>query len=280
MILGVKQRPLISTAFEILMERRNHSLTVESAPILFSYLNKLDGLNRTFIDRISNIPFIPLSSPTTYVKPSQVFIRTKSPLNGSSVDDCDTRGLIDYVDFGSEANSFLLSIGVLSYPSAEMLANLLIDRQGTYFSPTKENNNDLISAKIRIYINCLKQLAAVSNVARQFNVEPLRSRLMNKSWCLGYQTVERSDGTKDRIFKIARPSDIYLDDDHQCAIDLRPLCAPDEPELTKLYERFGSKWLSESVQRTLIHRGKHSTESLSRRVTSVMEGFFRQIYGH
>jgi hypothetical protein len=29
-----------------------------------------------------------------------------------------TRGLIDYIDYGLDANSFLITIGVLSYPSA------------------------------------------------------------------------------------------------------------------------------------------------------------------
>jgi hypothetical protein len=168
------------------------------------------------------------------------------------MDSSDTRGLIDYIDYGLEANSFLLGIGVLSYPSAENLAHLLIERQGNYFDQVKD---DLIQIKLRVYINCLKQLAAVSNVVRQLNVEPLRTDLINKPWCLGYQTIEKADGSKDRIFKIAKPSEIYLDDDHQCAIDLRPLCAPDEPELTRLYERFGSKWISESVKRTLVHRG-------------------------
>ena len=42
------------------MEKRNQLLTVETAQKYFSYFNKLDGLNRTFIQRISNIPFIPL----------------------------------------------------------------------------------------------------------------------------------------------------------------------------------------------------------------------------
>lgn len=112
-----------------------------------------------------------------------------------------------------------------------------------------------MSAKVRVYTNCLKQLSAASNVTQQRYVEPLRSRLLNKPWCLAYQTLERSDGTKHQIFKIAKPSDIYLDDDHQSAIDLRPLCAPDEPELIKLYEKFGAKWISECVKRTLVHRG-------------------------
>ena len=166
-----------------------------------------------------------------------------------------TSGLIDYVDYGPEANSFLFRIGVLSYPSADNLADLLIERQASYFAQTKENTDEMIAVKLRVYTNCLKQLAAVSNIAQQFNFEPLRSRLINKPWCLAYQINERSDGTKERTFKVARPSDIYLDDDHQSAIDLQPLCAPDEPELTKLYELFGSKWLSEAVKRTLVHRG-------------------------
>jgi hypothetical protein len=58
------------------------------------------------------------------------------------------------------------------------------------------------------------------------------------------------------MFKIVSPNEIYLDDDHQCAIDLRPLLPPDEPELTKLYEKFGAMWLSECVKRTLVHKGK------------------------
>ena len=48
-------------AFSTLMERRNDLLTVESASKYFSYLNQLDGLNKTFIQNLSNIQFIPLA---------------------------------------------------------------------------------------------------------------------------------------------------------------------------------------------------------------------------
>ncbi|CAF1463258.1 unnamed protein product [Adineta ricciae] len=263
-LLGVKYRPSLPVAFDVLMGKRNQLLTDETAPKYFSYLNKLDGLNRLFIEKVSTIAFIPLPGTKTYVKPSQVFIRSRDSTSSSAsagthvniIDDIATHGLIDYVDYGYEANSFLLGIGVVSYPSAEVLAELLIERQAGYFSPSAQNSNDVLAGKLRVYINCLKQLAAVSHVARKFTVDPLRSRLINKPWCLGYQIIDRPDGSKDRIFKIAKPGDIYLDDDHQSAIDLRPLCAPDEPELTKLYEQFGANWISESVKRTLVHRGK------------------------
>ncbi|CAF3855000.1 unnamed protein product [Rotaria sp. Silwood1] len=48
-----------------------------------------------------------------------------------------------------------------------------------------------------------------------------------------------------------KPNEIYLDNNHQSATHLQSLCALDEPVLSILYEIFGSKWLSESVQRTL-----------------------------
>lgn len=283
-MLGIKSRPTLDTAFDLLVEKKHQLLTSESASIYFSYLNKLDGLNKAFIQKATNRSFIPvaglfswlcmkgthktinsfITGNGVYLKPSQVFIRARTSSfdrqtgesKNDGFDDNTTRGLIDYVDYGSEANSFLFRIGVLPYPSAEDLADLLIERQASYFASTGETTDEVFATKLRIYTNCLKQLAAVPNVAQRFNIEPLKSRLISRPWCLGYQTIENSDGTRERIFKIVRPAEVYLDDDHQSAIDLHPLCAPDEPELTKLYEAFGSKWLSEVVQRTLVHKGK------------------------
>ncbi|CAF4249982.1 unnamed protein product, partial [Rotaria sp. Silwood2] len=97
--------------------------------------------------------------------------------SNNTLDDIAAHGLIDY---GSEANSFLLSIGVLHYPLAENLSDLPIERQQTYFNQTKDNNEELISAKVCFYTNCLKQLSAVSNVTQQLYIEPLCSRLINK----------------------------------------------------------------------------------------------------
>lgn len=145
-----------------------------------------------------------------------------------------------------------MSVGVLSYPSTENLANLLINRQENYFRRRTDEKEDFIQSKLRFYTNCLKQLSVSS---QQLNIEPLKSRLRNKPWCLAYQLIQDKTDQKRRIFQIVKPSDIYLDDDHQSAIDINPLCAPDEPELIKLYEYFGSKWLSENVGRTLIHTG-------------------------
>jgi hypothetical protein len=47
-------------AFNLLIENLNQLLNVQTAPIYLSYLNKLDGINQSFIQYISNISFIPL----------------------------------------------------------------------------------------------------------------------------------------------------------------------------------------------------------------------------
>ena len=47
-------------SFNYLIERQNQLLNDQTASTIFSYLNKLEGLNKTFILNISKIQFIPL----------------------------------------------------------------------------------------------------------------------------------------------------------------------------------------------------------------------------
>jgi hypothetical protein len=59
-LIGVKQRPTLTIAFDNLMKKRDEILTAKSAPTLFAYLNGLDGLTKVFIESISKLAFIPL----------------------------------------------------------------------------------------------------------------------------------------------------------------------------------------------------------------------------
>ncbi|CAF1632161.1 unnamed protein product, partial [Rotaria sordida] len=294
-LLGIKDRPTLTIAFDILMKNKQKILNIETAPKIFAYMNELDGLSRSLIERISKFAFIPLKGNNNFMKPSQVFIRpdnlttisedddddddddeitqiigsgsrkrnnTKTTTTSKNkkiktipltIDDIDKSGLIDYIDYGPKGNSFLLGIGVLHYPSANVLVELLIDRQVNYFSNLNQNNPNDLQEKLHAYTSCLRQLAIATNELQSVS---LIKRLKNEAWCLGYQVIDGcSNNEKQRIFKIVSPNKIYLDDDHQCAIDLRPLLPPDEPELTKLYEKFGASWLSECVKRTLVHKG-------------------------
>jgi hypothetical protein len=309
-LFGIKERPTLTVAFDILMEKKEQILNVQSAREIFAYMNRLDGLSRPLIERVSKLSFIPMEENNEFLRPSQVFIRSDSSTIVSSrlrhinvaaqlsssddndnennrsnhrrrkrtgktvasktkksktvstytpivIDDTDKTGLIDYIDFGPDGNAFLLDIGVLHHPSASVLAELLIDRQAVYFADIDPNDSTALKKKLLAYTSCLRQLAMAVQSTDELQSPALIKRLKTQAWCLGYQTVERrSTIDKQRIFQIVSPSDIYLDDDHQCAVDLRPLLPPEEPDLTKLYEKFGAMWLSECVKRTLVHKGK------------------------
>lgn len=199
-----------------------------------------------------------LSDCNTFVKPTEVFIHSNNSFNKTNNafdDEDDTNGLIDYIDYGPDANSFLLSVGVLREPPTDILATLLLDRQAKYFSDSKNNSNDRLAIKLRVYTNCLKKLASEFPFATKLQNEPLRSRLRNEPWCLAHQTVQDGDQPQRKISKIMRPHEIYLNDDEQYVNVLKPLCAPEEPALTKLYEWYGARWLSECVKRTLLRKG-------------------------
>jgi hypothetical protein len=251
--LGVKDEPTLTQAFDVLLENINELLkTTRRATCLFNYLSGLEGRTSMFIERVSQLSFIPCEGHL--VKPTEVFIRSTTPV--TSVDTAeeehiDTRGLID---FGSQANSFLLGIGVRSFPSATVLAQLLVDRQAAYFTDSTNNISEL-GRKQQTYLYCLKQLATSVSFSHELMLEPIQTRLRGEPWCLGYQMVKIDNGETERICKIVTPQEVYLDDDHSLALDVNPLCSPEEPLLTDLYKRFGSRWLSECAQRVMIHTG-------------------------
>ena len=196
------------------------------------------------------------------MKPSQVFVRQQDPTivseltshgsrSPSTENPINTSGLVDYVDFGPDANSFLLDIGVCQAPSASMLAELLVDRQASFF----ENSGSQDQMKVRVYLHCLTMLATLIRKTAPTFSSVLNKRLTEKPWCLGcqYQTTNQKENT----FQIVSPGEIYLVDDVNFAIDFQPLCPPTtQAALSALYENFGSKWLSKCVRSELANLGR------------------------
>ncbi|CAF5153467.1 unnamed protein product, partial [Rotaria sp. Silwood1] len=82
-LLGIKDRPTLTVAFDILMEKKEEILNIETAPKIFAYMNQLDGLSRPLIERISKLAFIPLEGNENFMKPSQVFIRPDNSITSS-----------------------------------------------------------------------------------------------------------------------------------------------------------------------------------------------------
>ncbi|CAF1595404.1 unnamed protein product [Rotaria magnacalcarata] len=109
--------------------------------------------------------------------------------------------------------------------------------------------------------NVKKKLAIASTHTPELYRNPLKTRLTNERWCLGFQP---NNDNRKSIPRIVKPTEIYLDDYHQCIFTHHPICSPNDPELIKLYEQFGAQWLSNCVKRDLKHTGKPKTTDESK----------------
>lgn len=156
--------------------------------------------------------------------------------------------MIDYVDFGPDGNAFLSYVDVRDTPTASILAQLLLDRQASFFKDTKHDN----PTKVNIYTKCLLHLADIFLKTSEGISPSLTRRLENEPWCLAYQYSKTSDNRNN--FSIVTPKEIYLVDDHNFASFFEPLCPPDAL-LNNMYKQFGSKRLSEYVTSRLTFSG-------------------------
>lgn len=206
--------------------------------------------------------------------PTEVFIReVHSKRKEKDREEIDTDGLIDFVDFGPDANAFLRSVGVLPFPTAPILAELLLDRQEDYLTITRDSGKG-INERLKVYLHCLKQLAMLHSAHQDLMTHPIRTRLKNERWCLGYRTVDKDNSQTECIGQVVRPSEVYLNDDHSMIADLQPVCAPDEQLIIELYRALGSRWLSESAQRIIVHTGNRIDSSFS--FSSIITRVFRR----
>ncbi|CAF1578903.1 unnamed protein product, partial [Adineta ricciae] len=281
--LDIDNHPPLSKAFNSLLEKKTTLLTKQTASTIFAYLHQLKELDHQFIQKVAEYNFIPLqdqSNSNTLMKPSQVFIHsniTPEQTDAGRIADMDTSGLIDYVDFGTDANAFLLNIGVASHPKPAILAKLMIDRQANYFADAA-GNHDMLNKKVDVYISCLKILALAAACSKDLQQEPLYTRLRTSAWCLGFRMTERANGTSIQIFKIVRPDEVYLDDNHIYSEKFRPLLSPCEGELSKLYPRFGSRWLSECVKQTKTSIGKPTTSARTNKLQDLIQYRFPMLF--
>ena len=161
----------------------------------------------------------------------------------------NNNGLIDYVDFGAKGNLFLHNIGVCNEPQPAVLATLLLNRQAIFFDTRERLEQD----KLNTYRECLKRLAAAIIGGIIHFDQALISRLRNEPWCLGF--IYNEDLSGAQVFRITRPVEIFLIDDPVTASYFHPLCPPAGRDLNDLYEKFGSRWLEDCVQKKYTYRG-------------------------
>ncbi|KAF2154559.1 hypothetical protein K461DRAFT_275672 [Myriangium duriaei CBS 260.36] len=252
-ILGVNQDPPILDAAERLL--RNPPQTGQDAKALFGgyfagRLNEI-GPSGNLAERLGNAPIVPVKSVKTNEKSESVkMVAPRSCFLG----DSQTYGeIFDFVDFGSEANAFLLKIGSKHEPSATELAQMV----------AREPARLLSTLGAEKYLSLLRRLA--ENTAGLKTDKMLWASLKRAPCLMAVREVSSSSSASTKVadeedmdydddsaikeYSLAAAPDMVLADDFSSYRLFRDklMTAPQEEVLETFYSSLGTPWLSSLV---------------------------------
>ncbi|GAM86174.1 hypothetical protein ANO11243_041850 [Dothideomycetidae sp. 11243] len=248
-ILGVNQDPAILTAAERLLIKPPKSRG--DAKTLFGYfagrLNEI-GPAGNLAERLGSSAIVPVRT----VRETSELIKMVAP-RSCFLGDSQTYGeIFDFVDFGSEANAFLLKVGSKHEPSAVELCQMTI----------REPARLLSTLGWEKYLNLLRRLA--ENAASLKTDKTMWANLKRASCLIGVREVSSSSSNKAmdeddvdydeesaiKEYSLAPAPSMVLVDDFGSYRLFRDklLTAPQEEVLETFYSSLGTPWLSSLVE--------------------------------
>lgn len=251
-MFGVSQNPPIDLAAERLIK---HPPTDDaSAKLLFKYfadrLNEIGPQGR-LAERLGEAPIVPIknvgsekSSRVRYVAPRAVFL-------GDSAVYGD---IFDFVDFGIEANSFLLRVGSKHEPDAVEIAAMLVRQPVRLLQKLGEDK----------YLSLLRRIADKAAVLKKDKA--LWQQLKQSPCLLAVKDVAKTTPTANdekgalrdlededlfiKEYSLASAASMVIVDDFGTyrLFQSSLLTAPQEEILEQLYSALETPWLSKLVE--------------------------------
>lgn len=224
----------------------------DKARKVFEYMaSRMGDFSRDQWALLRQLAFIPVqdkngSTTAQLYQPAQVYFESDASTTTFH------KELFIYVSFGAQANSFLRSCGVKDEPTTVELAAMLVKDPQRFW--------DLSSGGER-YLEVLRQIAG------QFYTIKSNRQLLNdmktKPFLVGIkrttlseqqqqqqQQQEKLDNAEEAAeeefvqYRLAKASDIFINNDTMAQQIFSPLSAPMEPMLEDFYVNLGSKMLS------------------------------------
>ncbi|KAK5098897.1 hypothetical protein LTS08_006275 [Lithohypha guttulata] len=255
-MFGVRRHPPIEVCIQILATKRLTSH--QEARAIFAYFaGRLNEINASIIPKLQDLNFVPIFSKNrektivkSYTSPRNVFLG-----------DSDTFGeIFNYVDFGQEANAFLLKCGSKPEPTKVEVAQILV-REPARISSTFKNPEK--------YLTLLRSLA--DSVSLLKKNKDLFREMKRAPFLLASKHIP---GPKNG--NLMGDDEDYLDDDESQGITEWQLCsaedaiivdefisynlfkssilaAPQEEGLEDFYFALGSQMLSSLVEEAARH---------------------------
>lgn len=249
-IFGVAENPTIELCAEKLLKAP--PTTAAAAQSLYGYfagrLNEI-GPNGNLAERLGTAPMVPVARPSTGDKaPATRLVAPRSCFLGDGANYGD---IFDFVDFGHEANLFLLRIGSKHEPDAQEIAIMLVRQPARL----------LETLGIERYLQLLKKVAENATNLKKDKI--LWSQMKNAPCLLAEKSVQASvgqdiekhdeeeDETKLKEYSLTKPADMMIVDDviSYRIFERQLLTAPQEEILEAFYASLGTPLLSQLVEK-------------------------------
>ncbi|KIV91504.1 hypothetical protein PV10_06036 [Exophiala mesophila] len=255
---GVKANPPMEQCINVL--HRRPPTSYNDARAMFTYFaTRLNEINASNIPRLMDMNFIPVfaqnrekSAPKLHTSPRNCFL-------GES----DAFGeIFHYVDFGIEANSFLLKCGSKAEPSQVEIAQILV-REPARISSTFRNPEKYL-ALLRNLADNIKTLKKHKDLFAEMKKAPFLLASKELPAPPNHAEKARSEDPDDfdeeeahgiREFQLCSAQDAIIIDDYlnYSLFKSEILAAPQEESLEDFYHSLGSPLLSSLVEESAKH---------------------------
>lgn len=257
---GVRQNPPMELCVNILAKRPPTSYNEARATFTY-FAGRLTEINASNIPRLNDMSFVPVfakakekSAPKTHTSPRNCFL-------GESEDFGE---IFHYVDFGFEANSFLIKCGSKQEPSKMEIAEILV-KEPARISATFRNVEKYL-ALLRSMAESVKSLKKNKELFAEMKRAPFL--LASKEVSALIPPTDKHAGPADdaenldeeepqgiREFQLCSAQDAIIIDDYinYNLFKTSILAAPQEESLEDFYYALGSPLLSSLVEEAARH---------------------------
>jgi hypothetical protein len=253
--LGVKPHPPMADCLQVLIKQP--PTTQKDARIMFKYLaSRVSDLSQQDIDRISQAPIIPIPIRDQSEKGAR--IRLVAPRLCYLGDGEDYKDIFDFVNFGQEANLFLMAIGSKREPTKVEIARMLVKEPARISAAFQSSEKYLMLLRtLAEHISVLKkdkdlflEMKRAKFLLASRDIPPSASDQGGKGKSAGKELHDEEDDMDIKEWSLASAKDIVVVDDFQSFNLFKEhiLAAPQEEALEDFYAALGAIPLSSLVE--------------------------------
>lgn len=256
--LGVREHPPIGECVKFVLQ--NPPMTSREARNVFGYMaGRIAEISPADKDRLGQAPIIPITKAGADLEKRQS-TRLIEPRQCYLGDSEDFRDIFDFVDFGQNANLFLLSVGSKHEPSKVEVAQMLV-KEPARISSSFQNPDKYLNL-LRSLAESLPQLRRNKELFQAMTRSPFllasrelpaHARIDTKSRRNEHD--EDDDAFEDddqgiKEYQLVSAKNAVVVDDYQSFTLFKEhiLAAPQEEILEKFYAALGTPFLSSLVE--------------------------------